>query len=290
MRHFARFFNRLLTDSKFKITFFIILILACIVAASIGIYIQFFYKYAESDPLMIGINIGSKKTAEYYSALKAEFNDIFNNELVSENPNIRFDRLQTNKDIVYTGYDLKNEDENYYEVNVKIPILNINSDEAKRINDEIKSEFYDKANVIMRQNEEYTVYTVNYEAFVNEDIVSIVIKSSLKEEGQNEKLSIKTFNYNVPGKTSISLEQLIELKQTTKSEIQNTINSEIKKAYNNALAIAEQYGSSYTRDLNDNMYKIENTTEYFLTNEGNVYILYPYGNKEYTNELDIIIF
>ena len=283
-------FNKVLRNKKYKVAFFSVIILICIAVISIGIYVQFFYKYSETDPLMIGINIGSKKTNEYYNNLKAEFNSLFTNELKTEMPNTRFDRLQTNKDTVYTRYNLKNEDENFYQIDVKIPVLNINSEVAKKINDEIETEFYDKANNIMRQMEGYTVYTVSYSAYVNQDIVSLVIKASLKEENKNERVFIKTYNYSIPSEKQISLDELIELKQVTKKEVQSNIDDEIKTAYNNAIAISEQYGITYNRDLKDEMYKVSNTKEFFLTNEGNVYIVYPYGNTEYTNEVDIVIF
>lgn len=283
-------FNKVLRNKKYKVAFFSVITLICIAVISIGIYVQFFYKYSETDPLMIGINIGSKKTNEYYNNLKAEFNSLFTNELKTEMPNTRFDRLQTNKDTVYTRYNLKNEDENFYQIDVKIPVLNINSEVAKKINDEIETEFYDKANNIMRQMEGYTVYTVSYSAYVNQDIVSLVIKASLKEENKNERVFIKTYNYSIPSEKQISLDELIELKQVTKKEVQSNIDDEIKTAYNNAIAISEQYGITYNRDLKDEMYKVSNTKEFFLTNEGNVYIVYPYGNTEYTNEVDIVIF
>ena len=239
---------------------------------------------------MLGINIGSKKTNEYYNGLKAEFNSIFTSNLTTEEPNTRFDRIQTNKEIIYTGYNLKNEDENFYKVDVKIPVLNVNTEVAQKINKEIETEFYDKANTIMRNLQGYTIYTVTYSAYVNKDIASIVIKASLKEENKNEKVFIKTYNYSIPTGKEVSLNELIELKQTTKKEGQNVIDDEIKKAYNNALAISSQYGGTYNRNLDDEMYKFDNTKEFFLTNEGNVYIIYPYGNKEYTNEIDIVIF
>ena len=283
-------FNKVLRNKKYKILFFLIISLMCVAAVCIGIYIQFFYRFSATDPLMLGINIGSKKTSEYYNNLKTEFNSIFTSELITEEPNTRFDRIQANKEIIYTGYNLKNEDENFYQIDIKIPRLNINTDVAKKINEEIENEFYDKANNIMRNMEGYTIYTVNYSAYVNKDIASIVIKASLKEDGKNEKVTIKTYNYSIPGKNTVSLNELIELKQTTKKEVQNNIDDEIKKAYNNALAISEEYGSTYNRKLDDKMYQIDNTTEFFLTNEGNVYIVYPYGNKEYTNEMDIVIF
>ena len=58
----------------------------------------------------------------------------------------------------------------------------------------------------------------------------------------------------------------------------------------NAKIIADQYGTLYERDLSSDMYKVENAKTYFLTQDGYVYIVYAYGNSDYTNEMDIIIF
>ena len=290
MRKLRVLFNNVLRNKKYKIMFFTTIALICIACICVAIYIQFFYKYAKTDPLMLGINIGSKKSNEYYNNLRMEFNSIFMNQLYTEEPNTRFDRIQTNKEIVYTGYNLKNEDENFYKVDVKIPVLNINTEVAKKINKEIEEEFYNKANVIMRNLEGYTIYNVSYSAYVNKDVVSIVVKSSLKEENKNEKVTIKTYNYSIPTGKEVLLKELIELKQISPKEVQKTIDEEIEKAYNNALAISSEYGSTYNRNLDDKMYNLENTKEFFLTNEGNIYIIYPYGNEEYTNEVDIVIF
>ena len=183
-----------------------------------------------------------------------------------------------------------NEDENYYSVNAQIPILNINNDQAKQINAEIKTLFYDQANSIMRRNEGKTIYTVSYASFVNGNVLSMVIKSTLKEEGKSEKVSVKTYNYSILEHKMISLDNLIKEKGKTNEEIQNIINEDIKKAYNNAEIIADQYGTLYQRDLSSDIYKLENAENYFLTQDGYVYIIYAYGNNDYTNEMDIIIF
>lgn len=277
-------------NGKNKYIFFIVVISVCLIAVSLGIYIQFFYKYSDIDPLMIGINIGSQKTAEEYSILKTKFNDLFTNEIKINSENVRVDKIEPSKSLVYTGYNLVNEDENYYSVNAQVPVINIDTQKAKEINGEIKSEFYDKANNIMRQTEKNTVYTVSYIAFVNQDILSIAVKSSLKEEGKSEKVTVKTYNYSIPGEKLLSLKDLIELKDTTEDVVQNTIKTDIKTAYTNAKIIAEEYGTLYERDLENTMYNIENTNTFFLTQDGYVYIVYAYGNQDYTNEMDIIIF
>lgn len=295
MKRALRRFVSTLTGTK-KYVFFITLILICIVALCLGIYAQFFYKYSDTDMFMIGINIGSKKTAEEIDILKSNFNNLFNDSIVINSENVRVDRIEPAKDLVYAGYSLVNEDENYYSVNAQIPILNINSDKAKEINAEIKTEFYDKANNIMRRNEGNTIYTVTYASFVNEDILSIVIKSSLKEQGKSEKVTIKTYCYSIPENKLLTLNNLLEssdllaVKEITLEDIQNTINDDVKKAYNNAKIIAADYGNLYERDLSSDIYIVENATTFFLTQDGYVYIVYAYGNNDYTNEMDIIIF
>ena len=42
----------------------------------------------------------------------------------------------------------------------------------------------------------------------------------------------------------------------------------------------------YERDLKSEMYKVDNTECYFLTQDGYVYVVYSYGNSDYTNVVD----
>ena len=195
-RALRRFVSKL--SGKNKLAFFAVVVMLCIMAISIGIYTQYFYKYADTDPLMIGINTSSEKTAEELQLLEANFNALFKNslEVNSENVNITT-KLDESKDLIYTGYKLQNEDENFFSVNAVIPLLNINTVEAKEINSEIISEFHEKANSVMRQQEMYIVYNVTYTAYINNDILSVVIKASLREGDKSEKVSIKTFNYSL---------------------------------------------------------------------------------------------
>lgn len=283
-----RFVSHLTGRNKY--IFFIILMLICVVALSLGVYVQFFYKYSDTDPFMIGINIGAKKTAEEYSLLKSNFNELFDNRLKINSSDINVNKLESEKDIVYTAYSLVNEDETYYSVDAQIPTINIDSEVIKKVNNEIKNEYYSKANAVMRQTEGNTIYKVSYSAYINSDYLSIVVKTSLKEEAKSEKVSIKTYTYSMSKERLVSLEDLIDLKETTDEIVQKTIHEEIKKAYENAQIIANEYGTLYERDLQSDMYKIQSSNVYFLTDDGYVYIVYPYGNESYTNEMDIVIF
>lgn len=289
MKRAIRRFVGSLTGTR-KYIFFVVLVLICIVAMCLGIYAQFFYKYADTDIFMIGINIGAKKTAEEIDILKSNFNSLFNNSLVVNSEEIKASKIEKKNDYVYTGYNLINEDENYYSVNVQVPVINIDSDKAREINSKIKTEFYDIANNIMRRTEGNTIYTVSYAAFINNDVLSLVIKSSLKETNKSEKLIVKTYNYAISEDREISLNDLITLKGTTKEDVQKTIDNDIKTAYTNAKIIAEQFGNLYERDLSSDIYKVDNTSTFFLTQDGYVYIVYAYGNNDYTTEMDLIIF
>ena len=69
--------------------------------------------------------IGSEKNAEEIALLKTKFNELFENKLYNENDNISVDKKDYSMNIIYTNYNLVNEDENFYSVNAQIPIINI---------------------------------------------------------------------------------------------------------------------------------------------------------------------
>ncbi len=289
MGYIRKFVNDLTEKDKY-ILFGVLLTVICVVALCLGIYEQFFYQYSDTDPFMMGINVGAKKTAEEYAMLKNQFNELFTNEVKTSSDDIKASKLEDEKEIIYTAYSLEYEDETYYHVNAQIPIININSEEVKKINEEIKNDYYNKANSVMRQTEGNTIYKVSYAAYINSDYVSLVIKSILKEEGKSEKVSVKTYNYSIAKEKMVELAELIERKGTTQEAVQKSINDEIKLADANAQVIANEYGTLYERDLSSDKYKVESAQVYFLTNDGYVYIIYPYGNDTYTNEMDIVIF
>ena len=44
----------------------------------------------------------------------------------------------------------------------------------------------------------------------------------------------------------------------------------------------------YERNLESEIYKIENITNFFLNEEGKLYIVFAYGNQNFTSEFDIV--
>ena len=287
-RALRRFVSKL--NGKNKVIYFVVLFLICVIAICIAIYGQYFYKYSDTDPLMLGIHIGAKKTTEEYANLKAGFNDLFTNEVKVNSDTLKIDKIDTTQSAVYTYYSIENDDENFYHVNVKIPAININNDVAKNINSKITEKFYNKANTIMRKTSGYTIYDVDYIAYVNDGAISVAIREKTKIDSRAETVTITTYNYSIPDKKEIDLEDLIKLKETSKEAVQASIDSSIEIASQNSKELAELYGSSLIRNPEDAMYKVENAKSYFLTDDGYVYIVYAYGEKQDTNEIDIVIF
>ena len=282
IRSIRRFLGKV--NGKKRWLFFIAIICICIIAISFGIYVEF---YSEDNTGIISIK-DSKKIEEYTNS-KNNFNSLFTNELKT-NIFVTAKRKNSNKDIVYTGFDLSNEDESYYSINTKIPTINIDNEKIDLVNEEIRSEFYDEANSIMRQNKSYIVYNVSYVAFVNENILSIAVKASYKKDASAERLIIKTYNLNINTNEKVKFEDILAKKGITDKTAQKEINSGIKIATKNAKSLSKEYDSVYQRDESSEMYKIENAENYFYTNDGTIYLIYPYGNTENTNEFDLIIF
>ncbi|MBR2289051.1 MAG: hypothetical protein IJ867_00075 [Clostridia bacterium] len=285
-RALRRFVSKL--TGKNKVIYFVVLFLICVVAICIAIYVQYFYKYYDTDPLMLGIHIGAKKTNEEYASLKNNFNTLFTNDVRVNSENLKVDKINTSQNVVYTYNKVQNQDENYYDVDVKIPAINVNNEVAKRINSEIIEKFDKTAKDIMTKAEGYTIYKVDYAAFVNNGVISVAIKERSKIGSKAETVKVTTYNYSIPNKSEISLTDLIKLKETSKEAVQEAITTTIEVQAEKNNDVAKEYGG-LVRNPEDKMYLVENSKNYFLTDDGYVYIVYDYAEKN-TNEIDIVIF
>ena len=100
---------------------------------------------------------------------------------------------------------------------------------------------------------------------------------------------ITTYNYNTDNGNIVALDELLSLKQINKTSLQSKINKEIEEKSKNSEDLSNIGYSVYKRNPDDNMYKIENTSTYFLADNGYIYIVYPYGNNNNTSEYDLIV-
>lgn len=278
-------------DKRYYI--YLAIVIICIIAIGIGVYAQIFYPNSENDVLMIGRdNNAIIQANEAEEEAKSKFNTMFTNTLEYTTQNIanKAVRRYANKDLVYTSNQYIKEEKDKYELNVNIPYLNIVSDNADKINTQIEQIFVSKlSQIVSAQQIDYTIYNIDYVAYVNSNIISLAIKATLKEGNNPQRVIITTYNYNTDDGSIVTLDELLNLKQVNKSSLQSKINKEIEEKSKNSEDLSTIGYSVYKRNPDDNMYKIENTTTFFLANNGYIYIIYPYGNNNNTSEYDLIV-
>ncbi len=264
---------------------YIALAILCIIAIGIAVYMQFFKD--EKIGVVLGI---TKKEDKEYNELKENFTNIFTNNLTKENMYTgEIKKIRENEDIVFSAYNVQEQKDNYT-INIQLPFFNINSDTAKEINKELTRSFKEKSEQIMKSNtEEKKIYTIKYKAYVNNEILSMVILSELKEGNNNQRIIFKSYNYNLATNKQVDINELIQLKNIDKTNANKKIKEEIEKSQEQNTKLAELGYNTITRDATSDTYKIENAKEFFLGDKGYLYIIYPYGNKEYTSEMDIVI-
>lgn len=233
------------------------------------------------------INKIINKTEQEEANLKANFTNLFDNKLTYTSE-INIIKEDENKELIYTNYE-KNEKTDNYEINVVLPYINIQSSKIQSWNNEIKSTFEEKAKQILKSNNETkTIYSTKYTANIENNILSIIIYADLKENTASQRILIQTYNFNLETKKELNLQDTLEIYNLDEKQIQNKINSDIKKENQKSQELKDLGYNVFTRDIEDTKYKIENTTEFFIKNK-NLYIIYPYGNEQGTSEYDIIV-
>lgn len=259
---------------------FILLLILCIICVIITVIIQIVEMSKPKD---------IRKTEDDKKEI-VEFNQLFNNKINSQNYKIEESYLEDeDKELVYTIYEKNEKVESKHDISINIPTINIEDNQIKDINKEIIDTFKAKADSIVKsKNEENVIYTVEYSSYVNSDILSIVIRSTLKEGKNAQRVIVKGYTYNISTKEIVKLDDIISLKELNTSKLKNSIESGIKASIEQNKPLIDLGYSVYERNLNDDIYKIENIDNFFYGPDGVLYIIFAYGNTRYTSELDII--
>lgn len=264
-----------------NVTYLTILVI-CTVAIAIAIY-QFFSE--EKLGVIVGI---TENENEEYDELKLDFYSLFTNKFESDKQIQNIKKIEQDAEIIYTKYEKEDKSISNYTLDVKLPYVNIDNDVTKGYNDDIKKEFQKPAEDIMKTEGRNIIYTVNYMAYVEKDILSIAILSTFKEGSNTQRTILKTYNYNISSNKEVTIFDSIELKDTNEKTLENRIRTEIKKSQEQAEQLKELGYDIFARDANNDMYKTNNITDFFW-HDGYLYIVFPYGNRNNTSEMDIII-
>lgn len=276
---------------------YIIISIICIVAIILGVYYQIFSKKVvkESKLNEVTNNIEDEPNVDNPENLLLEFNKLFTNSIYTQGYSTsgvtKLKGLE-GQDIIYSAYNVQEDIEGKYSVDLKLPAFNIQSDVADEYNNTTQSIFADKAsNIFMNVDnlKKYTIYNVEYVAYLNENILSLVIKSTLKEGNSPQRIIVQTYNYDIETNKKVTLNEILEKENIKTRDVNKKIERQVKEASKQAEEIAEATGQIvYKRDINNAMYITDNVSTFFIGENGQIYILYPYGNNNVTSEIDII--
>lgn len=265
---------------------YIVILVICLIAIGVAVYMQFF----KDAKLGLIVGITREKEDEEIKELKENFLNIFDNkiDIISEYKGT-VNKIKNDQDIILVAYNTQEQEENYT-VDFKIPYFNINTETAKQYNQQIKSTFKDKSeSVLSSTSGKNIVFNVKYKAYENDNILSLIILSELKEGESNERIIIQTYNYNMETNKMVSINDIINKKNIDSQEADNRIKSEINSSQEQNIKLSELGYNVTIRDTNKDEFKIENAKEYILGQKGYLYIIYPYGNDEFTSEYDVVI-
>ena len=272
---------------------YVLISIFCVFAIMAGIYSQFFEKKANDGNLITGENKKNTITEESLDTIKEKFGRLFTSTInLNGFDDSNISKINSEKAIVYTAYDLT-KNETSYEINIKVPVVNIKNEVGNSFNMLTQKIFLDKANEILKVSGQLqkTIYNIDYVAYVNEDILSVVIRSTLKEGSKAQRIIVQTYNYNLATGQNVTLNELIQKKSLDRNDVEKKIKSVVAEADNQSKTIQNAgYSVDFSRDLSSSIYSIEKTTTFFLGENGKLYIIYAYGNQNYTSEMDVVLF
>lgn len=269
---------------KQRIIIYITISIICIIAIIVVIGVQILGNDVIDN--MFGINKITKRSEEEETTLKTNFENIFDNQ-VEDKGEYKIQKINQNEKIVYTDYSKEDKTEKH-EISVNLPSINIKNDDVEKFNKEIENTFGGKSEEILKSSNQNTIYTVKYKAYVENNILSLIIYSDLKQNTSAQRVIIQTFNFDLKENKKLSLEDILNSFSLNKNEVQNKINTDIQKEQKKTEDLIKLGYNVFSRDTKSDIYKIENITEYFVYNN-NIYIIFAYGNDKMTSEKDIVI-
>ena len=111
-----------------------------------------------------------------------------------------------------------------------------------------------------------------------------------KKGANAQRRIVQTYNYDVENDKLLTIDDIVKYKNLNKEEMNKKIENEIKNANSKSKKIVEQGFNVYVRDEDSQIYEVENTPNFFLGKNNYLYLVYAYGNDNYTSELDLVIF
>lgn len=209
---------------------------------------------------------------------------VIDNDTLNEVTEQQVTKIDEEKEIVYSVFD---KEYDYFDekTQVEIPAFNINTEEIKELNSKIEEEYQEVAEA----NEGLGSTEVTYEYYVNDDIVSLVLKKSYLEASQD---TYEVYNVNQKTGTVLEKEDVLTAKNITVDDYEAKIAEQISAKFDETtVAFKEMVGYEEIKEKNDSKENcsLENT-EVYINEEGKLsYIANVYslaGAEKYQRIFD----
>ena len=269
----------------------IIIYTVSIIVCIIAVVIVCFASYYGSEELDRLITIGGSSLNQEdidYQLLVSNFDNIIQNQLEDYSTNVEIKKIDENQNVVYTYYSKDETKKDSYDLNLNIPYINIDNETIQKFNDEIKETFEQKAESALASENQNIIYSVQYEATIEDDILSLIIRANLKQNTDAQRTIIQTYNYDLRNNKEITLQDMINNRNYNVADVQDRITGEIETQQKRVSDLNSLGYSIFERDPDNDMYKVENSDVFFIK-DGNIYIIYAYGNENLTSEMDLVI-
>lgn len=258
----------------------------CIIAIIVGVNVQFF-STKESDEVP-DINVSNVVSVNEEIDISNKFMQLFDNKLpqFKDYPNIEKGDLSKNYLYIYSenpqlpnGPYTKKLD-GKYDIVAYLPVFNINSDVTNGFNNITINYFVKMMNDIVVNGTTNTNLTISFAANVNDNILSVTIIAKLKEGDKPQRIMIQGYNYDLANNKEVKVADVLAKKNIDIATANSKIEKVVKSADN----------TLYKRELTNPIYSIDKVTNFILGRNGELYIIYAYGNQAnvYSSEMDIV--
>lgn len=258
----------------------------CIIAIIVGVNAQFF-STKESDEVP-EINVSNVVSVNEELDISNKFMQLFDNKLpqFKDYPNIEKGDLSKNYLYIYSEnpqlpngpYSKKLDGK--YDIVAYLPVFNINSDVTNGFNNITINYFVKMMNDIVVNGTINTNLTISFAANVNDNILSVAIIAKLKEGDKPQRIMIQGYNYDLANNKEVKVADVLAKKNVDMATANSKIEKVVKSADN----------TLYKRELTNPIYSIDKVTNFILGRNGELYIIYAYGNQAnvYSSEMDIV--
>lgn len=167
----------------------------------------------------------------------------------------KVDKLDESKEIVYSSYSNFSSEYSY-----SIPYINIDSDDANKINREIEEYYKPLIEEELEHEAEgrsVTMISIKYNAYINDNVLSLVISHEFDVVGC---IYYKVYNLDIYNGNIITNSDLVKAKNMTESEFIENLKEIHKDKFVNIYGSKEEYVARFYNSTESE--KQENSEEY----------------------------